>query len=60
MKNKEQQLQERKLTWQEIRDMIEKSGVRPDDEIDRIDISWGSPDDFECIKDEVFGWRITL
>ena len=53
-------LNERKLTWDEIKKLIENSGVKPDDEIDRIDISWGSLDSFECKQDEIFGWRIIL
>lgn len=56
----ESSLNERKMTWQEIKELIEKSGVQPGDEIDRIDISWGSIDDFECNKDDIFGWRIIL
>lgn len=53
-------LNEHKLTWQEIKQLIEESGVKPDDEIDRIDISWGSIEEFECNKDDIFGWRIIL
>ena len=53
-------LQERKMTWKELKDLIEKSGVKPGDEIDRIDISWGSIDEFQCNKDDIFGWRIIL
>lgn len=56
----ESALDERKLTWKELKELIEKSGVRPEDEIDRIDISWGSLEDFECNKDDIFGWRIIL
>lgn len=56
----EHTLNERKMTWKELLQLIEKSGVKPDDEIDRIDISWGSQEDFECTKDEIFGWRIIL
>lgn len=53
-------LNERKMTWQEIKELIEDSGVKPGDEIDRIDISWGSVEEFECDKDDIFGWRIIL
>lgn len=53
-------LNERKLTWAEIKNLIENSGVKPDDEIDRIDISWGSIEKFECNQDDIFGWRIIL
>ena len=48
---------EKKLTWQEIKTLIESSGVRAEDE---IDISWGSVEDLECKKDEDFGWQIRL
>lgn len=51
---------ERKLTWQEVKKMVEKSGVKDNDEIDRIDISWGKLEEFECNKDDDFGWRIQL
>ena len=51
---------EKKLTWQEIKALIESSGVRAEDEIDKIDISWGSVEELECKKDEDFGWQIRL
>ncbi len=51
---------EKKLTWQELKTLIEASGVQADDEIDKIDISWGSIEELECNKDEDFGWRIIL
>ena len=53
-------INEKKMTWNEIKDLIEASGVKPDDEIDRIDISWGSLEEFDCSKDDIFGWRIIL
>lgn len=51
---------EKKLTWQEIKTLIESAGVRADDEIDKIDISWGNIKELECRKDEDFGWQIRL
>jgi len=63
MKPGAQQIQsrrERKLTWGEIKRLLEEAGVRDEDEIDRIDISWGSAEDLECVHDEDFGWRIVL
>ena len=51
---------ERKLTWQELKNLIESYGVQADDEIDKIDISWGSIEELECRKDEDFGWQIRL
>lgn len=52
--------EERKLTWQEIKELIEQAGVKNGDEIDRIDISWGSIEELSCNKDEDFGWQILL
>lgn len=51
---------EKKLTWQEIKALIEQAGVKNSDEIDRIDISWGKLEEFVCNKDDDFGWRIQL
>ncbi len=51
---------EGKLTWGEVKALLEEAGIRDEDEIDRIDISWGSPEELECVYDEDFGWRITL
>lgn len=52
--------EEKKLTWQELKKMIEAAGVEAEDEIDKIDISWGAIEDFEANKDEDFGWQIRL
>lgn len=49
-----------KLTWKEIKELVEAAGVKDDDEIDSIDISWGELQDFQCYKDEDFGWQIKL
>jgi hypothetical protein len=49
-----------KLTWKEVKELVEAAGVQDDDEIDDIDISWGDVAEFECIKDEVFGWKVRL
>lgn len=51
---------EKKLTWQELKALIEAAGVLADDEIDKIDISWGAIEELECHKDEDFGWQIRL
>lgn len=51
---------EKKLTWQEIKELIEQAGVKNEDEIDRIDISWGSIEELMCNKDDDFGWQIRL
>lgn len=51
---------ERKLTWGELKTLIENAGVRDQDEVDSIDISWGHPNQLECHKDDIFGWQIRL
>jgi hypothetical protein len=51
---------EQKLTWKEIKDLIEAAGVKDNDEIDDIDISWGDVAELEIEKDEVFGWKVRL
>jgi len=51
---------EHKMTWAELKKLIEAAGVKDNDEIDKIDISWGSIKYFECLKDDDFGWRIIL
>jgi hypothetical protein len=49
-----------KLTWKEFKDLCEKKGIKDEDELDIIDISWGSTEYFECKRDDDFGWQITL
>jgi hypothetical protein len=47
-----------KFTWREIRRIIEEAGVQDDDEIDCIEISWGTAEDLKLNKDDDFGWQI--
>ena len=47
-----------KMTWREIRETIERAGVRDGDEIDCIEISWGTSEQLVLSKDEDFGWQI--
>jgi len=49
-----------KITWGELKQLAETMGVQDNDEIDAIDISWGSIEDVKCEKDEDFGWQIRL
>ncbi|MCG6968697.1 MAG: hypothetical protein LJE85_02930 [Gammaproteobacteria bacterium] len=49
-----------KLTWKEFKQLCEQQGVLDNDELDIIDVSWGSVEYFEAKKDEDFGWQITL
>lgn len=52
--------QEYKLTWKQFKELLENAGIQDTDEIDDIDLSWGDLNDFECYKDEVFGWKVRL
>ena len=47
-----------KFTWKEVRRLIEAAGVQDEDEIDCIEISWGTADQVKLNKDEDFGWQI--
>jgi hypothetical protein len=49
-----------KLTWKKFKELCEQQGIQDNDELDIIDISWGSVEYFEAKKDEDFGWQITL
>lgn len=51
---------EGKITWGELKQLAEQMGIQDNDEIDAIDISWGSIEDVSCTKDEDFGWQIRL
>ena len=46
------------MTWREVREAVERAGVADDDEIDSIEISWGTSDQLVLTKDEDFGWQI--
>jgi hypothetical protein len=49
-----------KLTWKQFKELCEQQGIKDDDELDTIDISWGDLEYFEAKRDEDFGWQITL
>jgi hypothetical protein len=49
-----------KLTWKKFKELCEQQGIQDNDELDIIDVSWGSVEYFEAQKDEDFGWQITL
>jgi hypothetical protein len=49
-----------KISWKEFKDLVEKAGVKNNDEIDSIDVAWGDARDFEITYDADFGWQITL
>ena len=49
-----------KITWGELLMAAEKAGIHADDVVDTIDIRWGGADSLKCIKDDDFGWQISL
>lgn len=49
-----------KVTWGELKRLIEKRGVSDNDEIDRIDIAWGCAEEIIIIHDDDYGWQIYL
>lgn len=58
MPNKPATKRSTKFTWKEVRQLIEEAGVQDSDEIDCIEISWGTSDQVKLNKDEDFGWQI--
>ncbi len=50
----------KKLTWLQFLELCKKAGIKENDEIDSIDISWGELDYFECVQDDITGWQISL
>jgi len=49
-----------KITWGELKKLVETYGVVDNDEIDLIDVSWGNPDKLKVKLDDDFGWKISL
>jgi len=49
-----------KITWGELLMAAEKAGIHADDLIDTIDIRWGDAGSLKCVKDDDFGWQISL
>lgn len=49
-----------KITWGQLKNILESSGINDEDEIDRIDLGWGEPKHIKVKYDEVFGWQIFL
>ena len=49
-----------KITWGELKRIIEKSGIKDSDEIDRLDIAWGNIEDINVSYDDDYGWQIYL
>ena len=51
---------EEKLSWRDFKKLCERAGIGDEDEIDFIAISWGDDKQFSAVKDEDFGWQISL
>ena len=49
-----------KVTWGELKQFVEKTGIEDSDEIDLIDITWGKMDKLQANFDADFGWQICL
>ena len=49
-----------KVTWGELKKLMEEAGVADNDELDRIDLSWGSTEDITISWDDDFGWQVYL
>lgn len=57
---KEKKPRDGKITWGELKRLAEQAGIQDGDEIDAIDISWGTIEDVNCFHDEDFGWQIRM
>ena len=49
-----------KITWGALLAAAKAAGIKPDDTIDNIDIAWGDANALQCVKDDDFGWQISL
>ena len=49
-----------RITWGELVAACEKAGIKDDDEIDVVHITWGGIEHLICEKDKDFGWQIVL
>jgi len=49
-----------KVTWGELKNIVEQSGVSDHDEMDRIDVAWGNINELKILFDDDFGWQIYL
>lgn len=49
-----------KITWGELLAAAQAAGIDQSDPIDSIDIAWGDAIALRCIRDEDFGWQISL
>ncbi len=51
---------EGKITWGALLAAAMAAGINQDDAIDSIDVAWGDANELRCIRDEDFGWQISL
>lgn len=51
---------EGKITWGALLAAARAAGIKQDDPIDSIDIAWGDANGLRCIRDDDFGWQISL
>jgi len=49
-----------KVTWGELKRLIESVGITDTDTLDRIDIAWGSAEEITISCDDDYGWQIYL
>ena len=49
-----------KITWKELKAACEAAGIRDEDQLDSVHITWGTAEHLECRRDDDFGWQITL
>lgn len=49
-----------KITWQQLKEVCEKAGIKDGDQLDAVHITWGEIEAIKCIRDDDFGWQIIL
>ncbi len=52
--------EELKITWRDLKNACEQSGVQDEDTLDVVHVTWGSAKHLKCNKDKDFGWQILL
>jgi hypothetical protein len=49
-----------KITWGALLEAAKAAGIDPNDPVDNIDIAWGDASNLRCVRDDDFGWQISL
>ncbi len=49
-----------KITWKELKEACERAGMKDNNPLDVVYITWGSAGHLKCNKDADFGWQILL